>query len=234
MKNLLDTIPMMRSADFKGRFKAEYWQLKIRTEKLGEMCEKYAAGELDFKPNCSLDLLQKQLGYMKNYLSCLELRAEIEDIYIFDLPEVGGCEDAAAENDGEKEHSTPQCTPQCDLCCRVCGKVHEIFADDKAAEPDYAEENAGEGDTEGEECAPPKDSKGRVDMHFVEDENGVLKSEVKGYAVLCMQVLEDNFARCAEKALGDAPILIRSIFIDAAKFNIEKKLRKALDVKNEC
>lgn len=78
---------------------------------------------------------------------------------------------------------------------------------------------------------PPKDRKGRLQMHFVEDENCVVKSEVKGDAVLCMEVLEDNFAICAEKALKDAPIFIRSMFIDAAKFNIEKKLRKALDVK---
>lgn len=80
MKDLNETIGMMCIGDFKDRIRAEYWQLKIRCEKLEEMCRKYAAGELDFKPNCGLELLRKQLGYMQNYLACLELRAEIESI----------------------------------------------------------------------------------------------------------------------------------------------------------
>ena len=78
MMELRDCIPLMLGSDFKDRARAEYWELKIRCEKLEAMCKKYAAGELNFTPNCSLELLQEQLGYMQKYLSILELRAEIE------------------------------------------------------------------------------------------------------------------------------------------------------------
>ncbi len=80
MNELKDTIALMNSPDFKDRVKAEYWQLKIRHQKLQEMCEKYENGTLPFKPNCSLELLKEQEGYMENYLRCLEVRAEIEGI----------------------------------------------------------------------------------------------------------------------------------------------------------
>ena len=77
---LKDTIPMMDNPDYKERFKAEYYQTKIRYEKLHRMCIKYEAGTLDFTPNCSLELLKEQKAAMGNYLRCLEIRAEIEDI----------------------------------------------------------------------------------------------------------------------------------------------------------
>lgn len=77
---LIDTIAMMQSEKYKERFKAEYFQLKIRYEKLAEMTAKYEAGALSFKPSCSLELLNKQKFYMKMYLQCLEERAVIEKI----------------------------------------------------------------------------------------------------------------------------------------------------------
>lgn len=77
---LVNTVEMMGSADFKERFKAEYMQLKIRYEKLHKMCIKYEAGTLNFTPKCSLELLKEQKSYMGNYLRCLEVRAEIEGI----------------------------------------------------------------------------------------------------------------------------------------------------------
>jgi hypothetical protein len=77
---LKDTIDMMTSADYKERFKAEYYQTKIRFEKLKEMCVKYEAGTLDFTPTCSLGLLKAQKAAMGQYLYCLEIRAEIEGI----------------------------------------------------------------------------------------------------------------------------------------------------------
>jgi len=46
--NLNDTVKMMNSANYKERFKAEYWQTKIRYEKLHRMTVKYEAGTLDF------------------------------------------------------------------------------------------------------------------------------------------------------------------------------------------
>ena len=78
MNDLVDTIPLMQSEDFKDRFKAEYYQLKIRLNKLAQMLLKY--NELDFTPNCSFDLLNGQLKVMELYMDYLEERAEIEGI----------------------------------------------------------------------------------------------------------------------------------------------------------
>lgn len=78
--SLEDTEDLMYSNDFKDRFKAEYYQTKIRYEKLHKMIVKYEAGTLDFTPNCSLELLKKQASYMGQYLFTLEMRAEIEGI----------------------------------------------------------------------------------------------------------------------------------------------------------
>lgn len=80
MEELRDTVEMMQSADYKERFRAEYWQTKIRYEKLHKMCVKYEAGTLDFSPTYPLELLKEQKGHMGNYLRCLEIRAEIEGI----------------------------------------------------------------------------------------------------------------------------------------------------------
>ena len=77
---LKDTIEMMNSSDYKERFKAEYYQTKIRYEKLHSMTVKYEAGTLDFKPTCSLSILNEQKRCMGNYLHQLEVRAEIEGI----------------------------------------------------------------------------------------------------------------------------------------------------------
>ena len=77
---LKDTITLMTSDDYKERFKAEYYQLKIRDEKLTTMLNKYNAGELNFTPSCSYEMLFEQLVYMEHYLGMLEKRAEIEGI----------------------------------------------------------------------------------------------------------------------------------------------------------
>lgn len=78
--NLLDTVSMMNSRNYKERFKAEYWQTKIRYEKLHRMTVKYEAGTLDFEPDCDLSLLLEQKKYMGLYLNKLEVRAEVEGI----------------------------------------------------------------------------------------------------------------------------------------------------------
>ena len=75
-----DTVDMMLSNDCKERFKAEYWQTKIRYDRLHKMVVKYEAGKLDFTPNCSLELLKTQKAAMGQYLYALEVRAAIEDI----------------------------------------------------------------------------------------------------------------------------------------------------------
>lgn len=81
---LNSTTDMMNSPDYKVRFTAEYWQTKIRYEKLHKMCTKYEAGTLDFTPTCPLELLKQQKKAMGEYLHCMEVRAEIEGIKLFD------------------------------------------------------------------------------------------------------------------------------------------------------
>ena len=83
--DLKDTIEMMQSDDFKERFRAEYFQTKIRYEKLHKMLVKYEAGTLNFEPKCSIDLLAKQASFMGNYLKTLEIRAEIEGIDLINV-----------------------------------------------------------------------------------------------------------------------------------------------------
>ena len=68
---LKDTVEMMNSADYKERFKAEYYQTKIRYEKLHKMTIKYEARTLDFEPLCSLELLNEQKKHMGLYLHAL-------------------------------------------------------------------------------------------------------------------------------------------------------------------
>lgn len=77
---LKDTVKMMESEDYKERFKAEYYQLKIRMEGLSNMLKKYKEGTLSFTPSCSYDLLNNQFKAMEIYASYLEERAEIEKI----------------------------------------------------------------------------------------------------------------------------------------------------------
>lgn len=77
---LKDTVALMNSPDYKERFKAEYYQVKIRYDKLGEMLCKLRNGTLEFEPVCSETLLSRQLYHMRMYLIDLETRAKIEDI----------------------------------------------------------------------------------------------------------------------------------------------------------
>ena len=75
-----ETIEMMTSSDYKERFKAEYYQLKLRYDSLHKMLVKYHAKTLDFTPSCDISLLTEQKRYMGEYLRCLEIRAEVENI----------------------------------------------------------------------------------------------------------------------------------------------------------
>lgn len=77
---LKDTIALMQSDDYKDRFRAEYFQTKIRYDKLHKMLIKLDAGTLDFKPTCSKIVLLEQKRHMGEYIRSLQLRAEIEGI----------------------------------------------------------------------------------------------------------------------------------------------------------
>lgn len=77
---LNDTIKLMESDNYRDRFKAEYYQVKIRHDKLSELLKKYDKNELDFKPKCSYSLLLNQYKVMGEYLDLLKLRADIEEV----------------------------------------------------------------------------------------------------------------------------------------------------------
>lgn len=82
---LIDTIGMMKSADFKERFKAEYAQLLIRYIKLVKMVRKLRENKLEFLPNTTKQIYDIQLEAMEKYLNALVIRAKMENI---DLTEI--------------------------------------------------------------------------------------------------------------------------------------------------
>ena len=73
-----ETIELMNSDDYQERFIAEYWQTKIRYDRLHEIIIKYSADTLGFTPASPMELLEMQASNMGNYLKILEIRAEIE------------------------------------------------------------------------------------------------------------------------------------------------------------
>ena len=65
----------------------EEWQKRLLDEniklsdkiiKLSKIINNYANGTLNFKPNCSIELLTMQLNAMINYQNILRVRIEIE------------------------------------------------------------------------------------------------------------------------------------------------------------
>lgn len=86
MRNLSDTASMMSSEDYKVRFCAEYWQTKIRYEKLKNFCNKIEVGRMwdtgvdEPEHDCPLEMLRQQQAVMGEYLHILELRAIIEKV----------------------------------------------------------------------------------------------------------------------------------------------------------
>ena len=77
---LQDTVDMMLSADYKERFKAEYWQLACRYGKLAAMLADWDNGNLDFKPTCPRSTYNIQMTAMTDYLAVLEARAVMEGV----------------------------------------------------------------------------------------------------------------------------------------------------------
>lgn len=78
---LKDTVFMMtNSDDYIERFKAEYYQLKVRLDKLNTMLEKWDKGELKFSPTCQREFYTRQVKAMNDYLKVLETRAYIEGV----------------------------------------------------------------------------------------------------------------------------------------------------------
>lgn len=79
-KELPETANMMESTDYKQRFRAEYFQLLIRYQKLCNMVEKWDKGELNFTPTCPRAVYDVQLRHMKGYLETLQHRAGLEGV----------------------------------------------------------------------------------------------------------------------------------------------------------
>lgn len=84
MKDLIETKELMCSADYKKRFVAEYWQNKIRYDKLVRMVEKWDAGTLEFTPTCPRELYDAQLEAMAKYLNVLVERAKLENVKLLE------------------------------------------------------------------------------------------------------------------------------------------------------
>ena len=93
MKDLREPVEQMTSADYKERFKAEYWQTKIRYEKLKAFNTRIeAANAVSHETkrtivempehDCPEWVLREQQTLMGNYLHMLEIRALIEGIDI--------------------------------------------------------------------------------------------------------------------------------------------------------
>lgn len=77
---LNETIQMMCSADYKERFKAEYYQVVIRHRKLAAMLDKWDKGELGFTPTCPRSTYDLQIKAMADYIAVLEARAVMENV----------------------------------------------------------------------------------------------------------------------------------------------------------
>ncbi len=75
---LKDTVEMMLSSDYKERFKAEYYQSKIRYNKLKKMVDNW--DKLNFIPTCDKGTYINQLLAMENYMIFLEYRAQQENV----------------------------------------------------------------------------------------------------------------------------------------------------------
>lgn len=77
---LNETSDMMNSDDYKKRFQAEYYQLKIRLDGLNSMLDRWDKGELNFNPICPKSLLESQFTIMEKYVEILEARAKLEKV----------------------------------------------------------------------------------------------------------------------------------------------------------
>lgn len=80
---LKDTISLMLSDKFEDRFKAEYWQTKIRYNKLYKWLVNYDAGNKS-EPACYdkeyVAMMRDQASKMGQYLYSMEVRASYLNI----------------------------------------------------------------------------------------------------------------------------------------------------------
>lgn len=86
---LSDTVELMLSNDWKDRLKAEYWQTRIRVEKLNDYLD---SDEIMESPDGSMDLLllTTQRDIMYSYLTSLYNRIITLDLdkYVDDISDM--------------------------------------------------------------------------------------------------------------------------------------------------
>lgn len=77
---LVETVDMMNSVNYKDRFKAEYYQLKVRICGLSNMLNDWDNEKLTFQPTCPRSTYDLQIRAMRDYMAILEMRATMEHI----------------------------------------------------------------------------------------------------------------------------------------------------------
>ena len=84
---LENTLDLMLSPDYKHRLKAEYWQTKVRYEKLKRSNTEWEAYRITNgmqavakESKTPMEVLQQQERVMGEYLHLLELRAVLEGV----------------------------------------------------------------------------------------------------------------------------------------------------------
>lgn len=77
---LKDTVDLMLSDDRVDRFKAEYYQVKIRLDSLRRMLAQNEAGVLGYELPCPIAVYKIQINHMTDYMYSLEIRAAKEGI----------------------------------------------------------------------------------------------------------------------------------------------------------
>lgn len=82
MNSLENTIDLMKSEDYKERFKAEYYQLVIRRNRLVGMLNSWDNSSLPFTPTIPREIYDEQLYYMNGYMRILRQRASIEGVIL--------------------------------------------------------------------------------------------------------------------------------------------------------
>jgi hypothetical protein len=78
----------MNSSEYNERFRAEYFQLQNRVNRLSIILDNYRKGTLNFKPKCSIKLLDGQMRGMLIYKTHLEEAAKIQGISLEEVMEV--------------------------------------------------------------------------------------------------------------------------------------------------
>ena len=82
LTELSQTAGLMISCDYKERYKAEYYQVVLRYEKLKDMLKEWDNGTLRFQPVCPRSTYNLQIKAMADYIAILEARAVMERIVL--------------------------------------------------------------------------------------------------------------------------------------------------------